>query len=74
LSFSRYTIIISFSPKREALKTIDFSDKLNSFLGVLLPEIGANGVRAIIINVVVDSGVDKVETRNTRFWLFGADF
>jgi len=69
LSFSRRSIIISFSPEREAPKTIDLSDRLNSFPGVLLPEIGANGVRAIIVDVVVDGGVDKVETRNTRFWL-----
>jgi len=74
LSFSRYIIIISFSLEREAPKTINFLNGLNSFPKVLLPEIGANGVRAIIINVVVDGGIDKMETRNTRFWLFGADF
>ncbi len=74
MSFSRYTIIISFSLERKALKIIDFLDRFNSFPGVLLPEIGANGVRSIVVDIVEDSGVDKVETQNTRFWLFGADF
>ncbi len=74
MSFSRYIIIISFAPEREALKTINFLDKLNSFPGVLLPEIGANGVRGIVVDMIEDGGVNKVETQNTRFWLFGADF
>jgi len=53
---------------------INFSNKLNSFLKVLLLEIGTNGIRVIIIDVVVDNRVNKIKTRNTRFWLFGTDF
>jgi len=74
LSFSRYTIIISFSLERKALKIIDFLDRFNSFPGVLLPEIGANGVQGIVIDIREDGRVGIVETQNARFWLFGADF
>jgi len=53
---------------------IDFLNKLNSFLKILLLEIGANGIRAIIMDIVVNSKINKMEIRNTRFWLFGTDF
>jgi len=38
---------------------ITLLDKRNSFPGVLLPEIGASGVRGIILIMVMDGGVDN---------------
>jgi len=74
LNFLRYIIIISFSLKRKFLKTINFSNKLNSFLRILLIKIGINGIRGITINIIINNGINKVQTRNTHFLRFGADF
>ena len=49
-------------------------DKISSFLGILLAEIGPNGIRTIILEVIIGNKVNKIQTRYSRFLRLGLDF